>query len=161
MAGVVGFGAIAALARISSGTSFAAETEAGAGFRSVHIDRDEVRLGPPSGIINRPRRKVVQSIGRTPRKGEWRGLILADHDVIHQELHLSHRAVIIGCIDLDTLPGAYDLAAWSVDRLHPSELGHRMLATAFAGELELAGCAIETPVSLECAGGAMDPNGSH
>nr|WP_052394298.1 SGNH/GDSL hydrolase family protein [Kutzneria sp. 744] len=60
----------------------------------------------------------------------------------------------VGCIDLDTLPGAYDLAAWSVDRLHPSELGHRMLATAFAGELELAGCAIETPVSLECAGGA-------
>lgn len=60
----------------------------------------------------------------------------------------------IGCIDLDALPGAYDLAAWSVDRLHPSELGHRMLATAFAGELELAGCAIETPVSLECAGGA-------
>ena len=60
----------------------------------------------------------------------------------------------VPCLDLELLPGAYDLTAWSVDRLHPSELGHRMLATAFAGELELAGYAIETPVSLECAGGA-------
>lgn len=73
------------------------------------------------------------------------------------ELNAVIRSVVvtrgIGCIDLDTLPGAYDLAAWSVDRLHPSELGHRMLARAFADELELAGCALEAAVSLECAGG--------
>jgi lysophospholipase L1-like esterase len=81
------------------------------------------------------------------------------------ELNAVIRSVVvargIGCIDLDTLPGAYDLAAWSVDRLHPSELGHRMLGRAFADELELAGCVIETPVSLECAGGAAIPAWQH
>nr|WP_273944221.1 SGNH/GDSL hydrolase family protein [Kutzneria chonburiensis] len=75
------------------------------------------------------------------------------------ELNAVIRSVVlargIGCVDLDTLPGAYDLAAWSVDRLHPSELGHRMLAQGFSQELELAGCQIEAPVSLECAGGRV------
>ncbi|QUQ66830.1 SGNH hydrolase [Kutzneria sp. CA-103260] len=61
----------------------------------------------------------------------------------------------VGCVDLDALPGAYDLAAWSVDRLHPSELGHRMLAQGFAEELTQAGCAVESPVSLVCAGGRV------
>jgi lysophospholipase L1-like esterase len=73
------------------------------------------------------------------------------------ELNAVIRAVVVargvGCVDLDTLPGAYDLAAWSVDRLHPSELGHRMLAKGFADELALAGCVVESPVSLVCAGG--------
>jgi len=59
----------------------------------------------------------------------------------------------VGCVDLDTLPGAYDLTAWSVDRLHPSELGHRMLAQGFADELAQAGCGVESPVSMVCAGG--------
>jgi len=57
------------------------------------------------------------------------------------------------CLDLDRLPGAYDLAAWSVDRLHPSELGHRMLARGFAELLAGYGCAIPHPVSLICSGG--------
>jgi hypothetical protein len=74
-----------------------------------------------------------------------------------QELNAVIQSVVlargVGCVDLDLLPGAYDLAAWSVDRLHPSELGHRMLATGFAAELELAGCVIESPVSMVCAGG--------
>jgi lysophospholipase L1-like esterase len=61
----------------------------------------------------------------------------------------------IGCVDLDTLPGAYDLASWSVDRLHPSELGHRMLAQGFAEQLSAAGCVVESPVSLVCAGGRV------
>jgi lysophospholipase L1-like esterase len=38
----------------------------------------------------------------------------------------------IGVLDLDLLPGGYERSAWSVDRLHPSELGHRMLAAALA-----------------------------
>jgi lysophospholipase L1-like esterase len=54
----------------------------------------------------------------------------------------------IGCVDLDLLPGAYDPSTWSVDRLHPSELGHRRLAAAFADVLDSA------PVSLELTGGA-------
>lgn len=59
-----------------------------------------------------------------------------------------------GCLDLDRVPGAYDPAAWSVDRLHPSELGHRMLARGFARLLTEAGCAVPQQVSLACSGGA-------
>ena len=59
-----------------------------------------------------------------------------------------------GCLDLGQLPGAYDMSAWSVDRLHPSELGHRMLARGFAELLVGFGCVIPNPVSLTCSGGA-------
>jgi lysophospholipase L1-like esterase len=57
------------------------------------------------------------------------------------------------CLDLDLMPGVYDVASWSVDRLHPSELGHRRLAAAFADLLAARGCALARPVSLRCAGG--------
>jgi hypothetical protein len=50
------------------------------------------------------------------------------------------------------LPGAYELETWAVDRLHPSERGHRMLAQAFARELRALGHAVGE-VSLECSGG--------
>ncbi|MEU8638366.1 SGNH/GDSL hydrolase family protein [Amycolatopsis sp. NPDC048633] len=59
----------------------------------------------------------------------------------------------VPCLDLDRLPGAYDLAVWSVDRLHPSELGHRLLADGFTGLLAEAGFAVPEPVSLTCGGG--------
>ncbi|QWF84267.1 hypothetical protein HUW46_07717 [Amycolatopsis sp. CA-230715] len=59
----------------------------------------------------------------------------------------------VPCLDLVSLPGAYDLTAWSVDRLHPSELGHRMLAQGFADLIEGAGFAVPEPVSLVCSGG--------
>ncbi|MPZ65025.1 MAG: SGNH/GDSL hydrolase family protein [Pseudonocardiaceae bacterium] len=57
------------------------------------------------------------------------------------------------CLDLDSLPGAYDVASWSVDRLHPSERGHRMLARGFGALLADAGAAIPHPVSPDCGGG--------
>lgn len=56
-------------------------------------------------------------------------------------------------LDLDALPGGYERTAWAVDRLHPSERGHRLLAAAFAGLLAGAGFAVPQPVSLECGGG--------
>lgn len=59
----------------------------------------------------------------------------------------------IGCLDLHTLPGGYHRAAWSVDRLHPSELGHRMLARGFGDLLVEAGFAVPHPVSLARGGG--------
>lgn len=59
------------------------------------------------------------------------------------------------CLDLVGLPGAYDLDTWSVDRLHPSERGHRMLALGFADLLHVAGFAVPNPVTLECSGGAV------
>jgi lysophospholipase L1-like esterase len=57
------------------------------------------------------------------------------------------------CLDLHQMPGAYDSAAWSVDRLHPSERGHRILAGGFAELLTGAGIAVPHPVDLACAGG--------
>ncbi|MGH3754623.1 MAG: SGNH/GDSL hydrolase family protein [Pseudonocardiaceae bacterium] len=65
------------------------------------------------------------------------------------------------CLDLHLMPGAYDLAAWSVDRLHPSELGHRMLASSFAGLLAGAGIAVPHPVDLTCSGGRQLTTAHH
>jgi len=67
----------------------------------------------------------------------------------------------VPCLDLDRLPGAYDLTVWSVDRLHPSELGHRMLANGFTGLLADAGFAVPEPVSLTCSGGAEPSTTGH
>lgn len=58
----------------------------------------------------------------------------------------------IRCVDLHTMPGAYELETWAVDRLHPSERGHRMLAQAIAAELRAVGHRVGE-VSLECSGG--------
>jgi lysophospholipase L1-like esterase len=66
-----------------------------------------------------------------------------------------------GSVDLDRLPGAYDVASWSVDRLHPSERGHRMLAAEFSRLLAARGCAVPAPVSLECSGGAQPGAAAH
>lgn len=59
----------------------------------------------------------------------------------------------VGVLDLDRLPGGYERSSWSVDRLHPSELGHRRLTVGFAALLADAGFAVPHPVGLECAGG--------
>lgn len=59
----------------------------------------------------------------------------------------------VGVLDLDLLPGGYERGSWSVDRLHPSELGHRRLAVGFTALLADAGYAVPHPVGLECAGG--------
>ncbi len=59
----------------------------------------------------------------------------------------------IGCLDLHTMPGGYDRSSWSVDRLHPSELGHRLLALHFAEMAHAEGFAVPYPVSLAPGGG--------
>lgn len=56
------------------------------------------------------------------------------------------------CLDLHRMPGAYDTAAWRVDRLYPSERGHRILASGFAGLLAGAGVAVPYAVELTCSG---------
>ena len=67
----------------------------------------------------------------------------------------------VPCLDLEQLPGAYELAAWSVDRLHPSELGHRMLAAGFTALLADSGFDVPEPVSLTCSGGAEPSTAGH
>jgi lysophospholipase L1-like esterase len=56
-------------------------------------------------------------------------------------------------VDLGQVPGIYSSTAWAIDRLHPSELGHRMLASAIARRLAEAGTIVPGEVSLDCAGG--------
>ena len=59
-----------------------------------------------------------------------------------------------GVVDLAEQPGIYHRSAWSVDRLHPSELGHRILARAFAELVGQAGL-VADEVSLACSGGLV------
>ncbi|MCE3553352.1 hypothetical protein LWC33_18035 [Pseudonocardia sp. RS11V-5] len=58
----------------------------------------------------------------------------------------------VGVLDLHLLPGGYERAAWSVDRLHPSELGHRLLARAAGELLASSGFAVPAPVPIACGG---------
>lgn len=59
----------------------------------------------------------------------------------------------IAVVDLGQVPGIYDTRAWAIDRLHPSELGHRLLAKAIADQLAARGTTVHKEVSLQCAGG--------
>lgn len=59
----------------------------------------------------------------------------------------------VQCVDLDLLDGAYAPETWAVDRLHPSESGHRRLAAAFAARLAQGGCEVPGRVSPVCTGG--------
>ena len=74
--------------------------------------------------------------------------IVALNAAIDAAAHRAGAAVL----DLDELPGGYDTSAWAVDRLHPSELGHRKLAAAVADIVD-ATYDVAEPVSLTCAGG--------
>ena len=65
------------------------------------------------------------------------------------------------CLDLHLVPGVYDTAAWSVDRLHPSERGHRVLAKCYAALLEGAGIVVPHPVDLTCSGGRQVTAADH
>ena len=51
-------------------------------------------------------------------------------------------------VDLTRLPDTYDRRMWSVDRLHPSERGHRLLARRFADALADRGFQVATPPGL-------------
>jgi lysophospholipase L1-like esterase len=56
-------------------------------------------------------------------------------------------------LDAHALSGGYERDAWSVDRLHPSERGHRLLAGGVAALLADAGFGVPFPVGTRCAGG--------
>jgi GDSL-like lipase/acylhydrolase family protein len=70
-------------------------------------------------------------------------------NAVYDEIH----AVFGGTyVDLAAWPEVYTRAAWSVDRLHPSERGHRQLARTFAELLHAAGLGAPPP-ALELGGG--------
>jgi lysophospholipase L1-like esterase len=61
---------------------------------------------------------------------------------IYDEIHQRFGGVLI---ELEADLNVYNREFWSVDRLHPSELGHRALASAFAGHLCESGLRCECP----------------
>jgi len=64
-------------------------------------------------------------------------------------------------LDLGMLPNTYDREYWSVDRLHPSELGYRMLARGLAGRFTELGVAVPREISAECSGGVPVSTAMH
>lgn len=61
---------------------------------------------------------------------------------VYDEIHATYRGLQV---DLAQHPGVYDREFWSIDRLHPSELGHRALAHEFSALLEQHGLTFESP----------------
>jgi lysophospholipase L1-like esterase len=67
---------------------------------------------------------------------------------VYDEIHERYGSIRV---DLSGHPGVYDREFWSIDRLHPSELGHRALAHEFAALLREHGILFDGP-SLELDG---------
>jgi lysophospholipase L1-like esterase len=70
-------------------------------------------------------------------------------NTVYDEVHASFGGTYV---DLAARPEVYRREAWSVDRLHPSERGHRQLAATFAELLHAAGFG-SPPPDLELGGG--------
>lgn len=69
-------------------------------------------------------------------------------NVVFDDLHARFGGIRL---DMAATPEVYRRDFWSVDRLHPGELGHRRLARAFADELVRRGVRIDVPPELGCA----------
>jgi lysophospholipase L1-like esterase len=54
-------------------------------------------------------------------------------------------------LDMADFPEVYRRDFWSIDRMHPGELGHRKLARMFADRLPAHGVQIAVPPDLGCA----------
>jgi lysophospholipase L1-like esterase len=105
-------------------------TEAGATLLTARFHDHGAVFGLPR-VVRRPlfaRIEVVNAV----------------YDEIHHRFG-GHR------IDLGSRPEVIERAFWSVDRLHPSERGHRALARAYADALTDAGLLFEPP--------RLEPNG--
>lgn len=86
------------------------------------------------------------------RRPLWRRIELVN--AAYDEVHRTYGGVRVDLAALDDI-GSRRL--WSVDRLHPSELGHRRLAHSFATLLSSHG----VPTALPCTapGGGLVPTG--
>ncbi|MEU6409966.1 SGNH/GDSL hydrolase family protein [Microbispora sp. NPDC046933] len=93
------------------------------------------------------------------------GLMLGVPDVVRRPLTrrvhvvneiLDHLAERYGTVhvDLASHPALYERRMWGVDRLHPSERGHRLLALLFAGALAARGIPVRALPDEEPTGSA-------
>ncbi|GAB3436060.1 SGNH/GDSL hydrolase family protein [Flindersiella endophytica] len=69
-------------------------------------------------------------------------------NAVYDEIHRTYGGFYL---DVAANPDVYTRAAWSVDRLHPSEQGHRWLARGFAELLRGSGLPMSSLPSLACA----------
>jgi lysophospholipase L1-like esterase len=83
------------------------------------------RLPDPGMMLGLPRSLARPLARRARAVNDMWDVVAARHDTMH--------------VDLGALPEAYDRGTWSVDRLHPSERGHRLVARTFARRLAAAG----------------------
>jgi lysophospholipase L1-like esterase len=92
---------------------------------------DHSRVFGLPGFLSRPMRQRID-----------------DLNTIYDEIHATYGGLQV---DLAGHPGIYDREFWSLDRLHPSELGHRALAHEFAALLHQHGLTFDPP-ALELDG---------
>jgi lysophospholipase L1-like esterase len=76
------------------------------------------------------------------RRPLWRRI-----EVVNAAYDAAHAAFGGIRVDLTTESVVHERSFWSIDRLHPSELGHRRLAAAFALALHASGYPVACPAS--------------
>ncbi len=89
----------------------------------------------------------VFGLPRMLRRPLWRRI-----EVVNDAYDAAHRTYGGVRIDLTTEPVVYEREFWSVDRLHPGELGHRRLAHAFVTGLRELGYDVEPPAQVATGG---------
>lgn len=117
----------------------------------AHLTRVVTALNAQGAIVLLARYHDHSRVFRLP--GSLRRALKGRIDRLNEVIDAVVAQTGAPCLDLDRMPGAYGTDVWAVDRLHPSELGHRMLAAGFGDLLAAAGCAVPNPVSLFCEGG--------
>lgn len=90
-------------------------------------------LPDPGRMLRLPRSLASQLVRRIRAVNAVTEELSALHDTIH--------------FDAGAVDDLYDRRMWSVDRLHPSEAGHRLLARAFADLLVPRGVPVAAPPS--------------
>lgn len=108
--------------------------DSGALLLTVRFHDHGAVLGLP-GFLRRPLGRRIEDLNR-----------------VYDEVHRTYGGVRLDLIDRAEVRTR---EFWSVDRLHPSELGHRSLARQFGTMLRDQGLAL-TPTSLELDGGVTN-----
>ena len=111
----------------------AALTSRGATVLTARMPDPGRMFGLP-GVLSRPISR------RTHQLNAVTDQVAARHGTIH--------------LDLAEHPSTYDRTMWSVDRLHPSERGHRLVARGFAELLVAAGWPLHAAPDADPSGGA-------
>lgn len=104
--------------------SVAELTRIGARVLTVRFHDHGAVFGLP-GVVRRPLWRRIEAL-----------------NAAYDEAHERFGAVQV---DLAAEPAVYQRRYWSIDRLHPSELGHRHLAGAFARQLQLLNYDLAAP----------------